>query len=456
ALRQLLTHVPDTVITCDHSHSMPNVSHMLGVCMFADISGFTNLCETYGQMGTDSCGTERLTATLNIYIGKIVEDILMNGGDVLKFAGDALLAMWKCENDDPKDLGLLMNKAIICSLAIQEECDNYMTDVGVLLRVKIALSVGKMHITYIGVQDCKHFDLTGPAVEDVNGAEKWATPGSIILTRLAWVNCDQAMFTHEVMEDGHHFKRSLPSPPYSSCPWLESSDGRLQQIGRRGHRGSARLCFQARSLEGEGCLLSYVSKPVLSKIDHGQDLEWLSEMRQVSVLFINMVLPKKGDQSAWAQQKAFEIIYDNVKRLRGNLNKVFSFDKGCTFLVVFGLPGDKHEDDPTRALMAGHRIIDALHTVLEITHEAIGVTTGRAFCGVVGHRDRHEYTVIGRRVNMAARLMVNYPGILSCDNETFTAAKSKLKKDDFLLLPAKPLKGIAEPGPVREYNRNHE
>jgi len=25
-------------------------------------------------------------------------------------------------------------------------------------------------------------------------------------------------------------------------------------------------------------------------------------------------------------------------------------------------------------------------------HEAIGVTTGRAFCGVVGHPDRHEYT----------------------------------------------------------------
>lgn len=40
-------------------------------------------------------------------------------------------------------------------------------------------------------------------------------------------------------------------------------------------------------------------------------------MRQVSVLFINMVLPKKGDQSSWALQKAFEIIYENVRRLRG-------------------------------------------------------------------------------------------------------------------------------------------
>ena len=52
--------------------------------------------------------------------------------------------------------------------------------------------------------------------------------------------------------------------------------------------------------------------------------------------------------------------------------------------------------------------------------------------------------------------MVNYPGILSCDNETFMASKSKLKKEDFLLLPYKTLKGIADPEDVREYNKNHE
>lgn len=113
--------------------------------------------------------------------------------------------MWKC-NESSSDLTLLVNKAIICSLAIQEECDNYMTDVGVLLRVKIAIAIGKMHITYVGVPDCKQFDLTGPAVEDVNGAEKWATPGSIIVNRLAWANCEQSLFTYEVMEDGQHFK----------------------------------------------------------------------------------------------------------------------------------------------------------------------------------------------------------------------------------------------------------
>jgi len=43
------------------------------------------------------------------------------------------------------------------------------------------------------------------------------------------------------------------------------------------------------------------------------------------------------------------------------------FRQGCTFIVIFGLPGDKHEDDPARALKAGHRILDALHQFMEIT-----------------------------------------------------------------------------------------
>ena len=53
---------------------------------------------------------------------------------------------------------------------------------------------------------------------------------------------------------------------------------------------------------------------------------------------------------------------------------------------------------------------------------------------------------------MAARLMTNYPGKISCDPETFEAAKSKLKKTDFVPLPFKPLKGIKDPGTIREYN----
>lgn len=121
--------------------------------------------------------------------------------------GDALLALWKSE-DSALDMTLLINKAIICSIDIQEECDNYMTDVGVVLGVKIALSVGKMQITHVGIVESKHFDLSGSAVDDVNAAEKWAEPGSIILSRLAFLNCDQSLFLFEIMEDGIHYRVS--------------------------------------------------------------------------------------------------------------------------------------------------------------------------------------------------------------------------------------------------------
>lgn len=46
---------------------------------------------------------------------------------------------------------------------------------------------------------------------------------------------------------------------------------------------------------------------------------------------------------------------------------VLFFLQGCTFVVIFGLPGGKHEDDGYRSLKAGHLIYESLHSVAEIT-----------------------------------------------------------------------------------------
>lgn len=62
--------------------------------------------------------------------------------------------------------------------------------------------------------------------------------------------------------------------------------------------------------------------------------------------------------------------------------------------------------------------------------------------------------VIGSKVNMAARLMMYYPGILTCDAETYEASFSRLRKQDFTAMPYIELKGLKDPGIVREYNPN--
>ncbi|KAM9593485.1 adenylate cyclase type 10-like [Morphnus guianensis] len=72
---------------------------------------------------------------------------------------------------------------------------------------------------------------------------------------------------------------------------------------------------------------------------------------------------------------------------KGEINKIVLFDKGCAFLCVFGLGGET------------------------------------VFCGVTGHPLRHEYTVIGQKVNLAARMMVHYPELVSCDAATYASSR---------------------------------
>ncbi|XP_077868154.1 adenylate cyclase type 10-like [Saccoglossus kowalevskii] len=208
--------------------------------------------------------------------------------------------------------------------------------------------------------------------------------------------------------------------------------------------------FDATSEAEEKKLRLYVMGTVLQKIDDDLPLEYLSEMRQVTIIFINLTLAKgsKHDESD-ALQSAFNTVYNSLKRYHGRLNKVFMFDKGCTFLAIFGLPGDKHEDDCAHALQCSHKMHDLLKSTPSIIQVSIGVTTGKTFCGVVGHKYRHEYTVIGSKVNMAARLMMHYPGRLSCDSETFH--HSKLSTHFFTELGHREMKGVQNPGIIREF-----
>lgn len=50
------------------------------------------------------------------------------------FLGDAFLALWKIKRDN---LDFSIRRIIKCATRIQERCDNWHTDVGVKLRVKI-------------------------------------------------------------------------------------------------------------------------------------------------------------------------------------------------------------------------------------------------------------------------------------------------------------------------------
>ena len=64
--------------------------------------------------------------------------------------------------------------------------------------------------------------------------------------------------------------------------------------------------------------------------------------------------------SCTCSTKAVHYSLSNVPTA-GTINKLYMFDKGCTFLIIFGMPGKKHEDEPTRALKAADNIMKDFH-----------------------------------------------------------------------------------------------
>ena len=70
----------------------PVAEELPAAILFADISGFTPLTERLAERGPT--GVETLARVLNQYFGKLINIIHEYGGDIVKFAGDALIAVW--------------------------------------------------------------------------------------------------------------------------------------------------------------------------------------------------------------------------------------------------------------------------------------------------------------------------------------------------------------------------
>ena len=148
-------------------------------------------------------------------------------------------------------------------------------------------------------------------------------------------------------------------------------------------------------------LRSYIPGAVLSRLV-AEQATWLAELRRITVIFVNLPtgdLTARFDQAQAVMQALQTALY----RYEGSVNKISLDDKGITLVAALGLPPLAHEDDAARGVQAALAMRQALADLG--VHCAIGVASGRAFCGEIGSRQRREYTMIGDVVNLAARLM---------------------------------------------------
>lgn len=359
--------------------------------LFADISGFTALTERLAEEGPE--GVETLTSVLNDYFGRMVNAIEAHGGDVVKFAGDALLALWPTSSTS--DLHTLTLIATQCAVQIQSELRDYTAAGGERLSLKVAVGSGTVRAFRIGgVFRRWEFAVCGDPINQVEVVNSACGPGDVGLSATARATLGESVTTSPLPLDCHQVLRLTHEikPTALEVPVVKQDD--------------------------IGTLKSLIPAAIHQRLEAGQSV-WLAELRRISVLFVN--LPGLTAETPIEEaHQAMRTLQTALYSYEGSVNKLSVDDKGVSLIAALGLPPLAHKDDPRRAALAAL----AMHKDLADLGWAssIGVTTGRVFCGTIGNDRRREYTIMGDTVNLSARLMQAANGGILCDAATQSQA----------------------------------
>jgi class 3 adenylate cyclase len=139
--------------------------------LFADISGFTALAERLAQRGP--IGAEELTRSLNTVFDLLIDLVDQWGGEVLKFAGDALLAVWPSS-----DLAEATCRAAQASLVMHERLISLQRlVVQAPLTLRIAIGAGDITVSTLGgIRNRWDVLIHGSPIAQVGAVERLAQP----------------------------------------------------------------------------------------------------------------------------------------------------------------------------------------------------------------------------------------------------------------------------------------
>jgi class 3 adenylate cyclase/tetratricopeptide (TPR) repeat protein len=386
-----------------------HADRLVGALLLADISGFTAITE---RLAAGPDGAEELRVLLDGAFSPLLELIAGTGGDVLKFAGDAMLACWPAPAGDLDGRGLAAATAAAagCAEAMQAALGQFAAAERLPLALRIGIGAGEVVVLDVGGErERRELLVAGAAVPQTTGALERARPGQVVLAQAAL----------DLLERDP----GVPARPPAVAPVVP--------------RGPGMAALAA----------PYLPRAMLASLVAGHE-EWLAELREITVVFAN--LPDLDHRAGLEEaDEVMRALQGALYRYEGSINKLSVDEKGTSLVAALGLPPLAHEDDPARGVQAALAMHEAMAGLGR--RIAIGVTTGRAFCGAVGSRWRREYTMLGQVVNLAARLMQEVGDGVLCDAATAEAARSAVA---FEALPPVLVKGRARPVPVYRPGRS--
>ena len=389
-----------------------------GTILFADLAGFTKLTDSLASIGKE--GAEELTRILNEFFSSMIRIVHEDGGDVIRFGGDAMTIF----------MPVPPGEALGTALRLQAETRKYKeveTRAGAFpLGMKIGISSGVTIFCLVG-NSSVGFDYfaAGSALDLSAESEHRAAQGQIVLCPRCSEGLDLDGLASRVLDGGFIL--------------VEGDAGR----GGPGPSSSSRAEI---TIPGEKALSDflpfYIEEKLKEKMEH-----LVGEHRRTTVLFLSFKASDyENDEEA---VRTAGLVYSEAARLvrkyGGFINKIDMGDKGSKVLAIFGSPlaVERQEEMGCRCAIE----ILSCPALEEVSRDIrIGLTVSSVFSAYVGCAERREYTVMGNGINLAARLMSACgPGRILASEEVFHTAGKAI---DFEELEPINVKGKTEKVPI--------
>jgi len=371
--------------------TLPHLTEVDGAVMILDISGFTKLGEQLKSDFGEREGSAMLAETIDSILSMVTDEVYANGGDVIKFAGDALIC-------------LFCGREIFLPNHLQE---TYQDNIPVLERAEI---------------DAKQCAVS--LLRKVENSEtNFTMHGGLFSgpTKLIQLGDDEAE------ESGSASYLIGGEPLHRAGVLLEESKKGEVKFGEAGELLTSETVFDdtdvvAPAVKVPSLIVPSFGISFCSSLTHYRvavqssssmmDLLNSNDIRKVTVMFVS--LPEfsamASSHELWSEENLtkFNEVFKNLTKCivkYGGACRDFLFeDKGCTFIALFGAL-QRGERDELAAVSAALAIQASLKGKFSLIQTQIGVSTGEVFCGICGPKTRSDCIVMGSEVNMAARLM---------------------------------------------------
>jgi adenylate cyclase len=134
------------------------VETVRAVLWYSDLQGFTRIADTISH--------EELLGFLNDYAECVVKAVSLHGGDVLKFMGDGILAMFPLAEGDTA-CAKALDAAVFLRRKLEHLNGRRRAEERPVAETYLALHVGEVLYGNIGARERLDFTVIGPAVNEV-------------------------------------------------------------------------------------------------------------------------------------------------------------------------------------------------------------------------------------------------------------------------------------------------